>query len=253
MQQMLERLQGEPLNLSASTIRNVLCPLQVICGRAVYDEELAVDPTVGLRLPAAHGKRDRIANREEARTLLAALPDDDRALWSTAFYAGLRRGELQALRWQCVDFEQRVIRVEKSWDQEAGEIDVKTDAGRRDVPMADPLRRELAAHKLRSGRGGDDLVFGRTAREAFVPSTVRLRALEAWKAEGLTPIGLHECRHTAASTFIAAGLDLNKVKVYMGHSDIRVTVNTYGKLLPGGLEDSADRLSAFLDGDAASG
>jgi integrase len=253
LQHLLERLQGEPLNLLASTIRNVLCPLQVVFGRAVHDEQLAVDPTVGLRLPAARGKRERIASPDEARALLAALPASDRALWATAFYAGLRRGELQALRWRCVDFEQRVIRVEKSWDQVAGEIDVKTDAGRRTVPMADALRRELAALKLASGRAGDDLVFGRTPAEAFVPSTVRLRAIDAWKAAELEPIGLHEARHCAASFLIAAGVNAKELSVYMGHSDIRVTYNVYGHLWPGGLSQAADRLSAFLDADQASG
>ncbi len=253
VQQLVERLQGEPLTLSASTIRNVLRPLHVICGRAVHDEQLVVDPTVGLRLPAARGKRDRIASPDEARTLLAALPGDDRTLWATAFYAGLRRGELQALRWRCVDFEQRLIRVERSWDQVAGEIDVKTDAGRRTVPMADGLRRELAQDELRSGRTDDDLVFGRTASDAFVPSTVRLRALAAWKAAELEPIGLHEARHCAASFLIAAGLNAKELSVYTGHSDIRVTFNVYGHLWGDRLELAADRLSAFLDSDAASG
>jgi len=278
LQALLEGLQAPPHDLSASTIRNVLCPLQVIFGRAVHDEQLAVDPTVGLRLPAARGKRDRIAGPEEARTLLAALPESDRALWASAFYAGLRRGELQALRWERVDFENRTVRVEKSWDQEAGEIDVKTDAGRRTVPMADPLRRELAAHKLRTGRGEDELVFGRTALDAFVPSTVDIRAFVAWgwkqianpalrddrrasprkvwvKADedALDRIGLHEARHTAASFFIAAGLNAKELSVYMGHSDIRVTYNRYGHLMPGGLAQAADRLSAFLDADSASG
>jgi integrase len=56
-----------------------------------------VNPTAGLQLPAVRGRRDRIASLNEADRLLAALPDDDRALWSTAFFAGLRRGELMAL------------------------------------------------------------------------------------------------------------------------------------------------------------
>jgi integrase len=253
LQRFLEGLQGEPHNLSAKTIRNIACPLQVIFGRAVHDEQLAVDPTVGLRLPAARGRRERIASPDEARALLASLPESQRAVWATAFYAGLRRGELQALRWRCVDFENRVIRVEKSWDQVAGEIDVKTDAGRRTVPMADSLRRELAAHKLRTGRADDELVFGRTPGDAFVPSTVRNDALAAWKAAEIEPIGLHEARHCAASFFIAAGLGPKELSVYMGHSDIRVTFNVYGHLFPSGLAQAADKLSAFLDAGEAGG
>lgn len=138
----------------------------------------------------------------------------------------------------------------------------------RTVPIADPLRRELAAHKLHTGRGKSDLVFGRTATDAFVPSTIRLRALQAWgwkqvrdgkrttwvkaREDALEPIGLHEARHCAASFLIAAGLNAKELSVYMGHADIRVTYNRYGHLRPGGYGLAADRLSAFLKTSEAS-
>jgi integrase len=231
----------------------VLNPLQVISRRAVHEGDLTIDPTVGLNLPAIRGRRDRIASPEQARTLIDALPDSDRAFWATAFYAGLRRGELRALRWRNVDFEHRVIRVVASWDQEEGEIAVKPEAGNRTVPMADPLRRELAPHKLRTGRGDGELVFGRTGSLPFTASTVRLRSLAAWKSAGLDPLSTHEARHCAASYLIAAGLNAKELSVYIGHSDIRTTYNRYGHLMPGGHELAADRLSAFLDAGEASG
>jgi hypothetical protein len=82
--------------------------------------------------------------------------------------------------------------------------------------MAFPVRRELRDLKRRTGRDGDDLVFGRTAREPFFPSTVRAAALRAWKAAGLDPITLHEARHCAISFFIASGLDLKQVSTWLG-------------------------------------
>jgi len=69
----------------------------------------------------------------------------------------LRIGELRALRWARVDFDAGLIRVERGWDDVEGEIEVKTGAGRRVVPLAGVVRRELAALKLRTGRDGDDL------------------------------------------------------------------------------------------------
>src|SRR2546429_286757 len=66
--------------------------------RARNRGEIAVNPTVGLELPASRGRRERIATVVEAERLIGALPRQDRALWATALYAGLRRGELQALR-----------------------------------------------------------------------------------------------------------------------------------------------------------
>ena len=234
--------------LQPSTVQNTLNPLQVIARRALRDGELAIDPTDGLELPAVRGRRDRIASPEEAAELIAALPVADRALWATAFYAGLRRGELRALRWDAVDFDAGVIHVRRSWDADPaiGEIDVKSDAGRRRVPLVGALRRLLMERKLATGRVGATLVFGSTADVPFVPSTVRNRALAAWKRAGLEPVGLHEARHCAASYLIAAGLNPKQLSVYIGHSDVRTTYNRYGHLMPGDELDAAARLDAFL-------
>ncbi len=152
VQVLVERMHGD--GLTASTIQNTLNPLQVICRRALHDGELAIDPTDGLRLPAVRGRRDRIASPAQAAALVAALPVAERALWATALYAGLRRGELRALRWNDVDFDAGVIRVERGWDDDpkVGEIAVKSDAGRRAVPLIGVLRRIIATHKLATGR-----------------------------------------------------------------------------------------------------
>ena len=148
--------------LSPSTIANILDPLRVIFRRAIRRDEVALDPTENLDLPAIRGRRDRIEPPEVAHELLAALPDTEKAFWAVALFCGLRRGELRGLQWTNVDFDNGVIRVERSWDPVKGPVDVKTGAGRRAVPMAFVVRRELMAHKQRTQRDGPDLVFGRT-------------------------------------------------------------------------------------------
>ena len=64
---------------------------------------VAVNPTTRLKLPKVSGSRNRIADPVEADALLAALPEEDRPLWAMAMYAGLRQGELAALKWPEVD------------------------------------------------------------------------------------------------------------------------------------------------------
>jgi integrase len=232
--------------LSPSTIANILDPLRVIFRRAIRRDEVAIDPTENLDLPAIRGRRDRIEPPEVAHELLAALPDTEKAFWAVALFCGLRRGELRGLQWSNVDFEAGVIRVERSSDPKAGPVDVKTGAGRRAVPMAFVVRRELMAHKARTGRDGRDLVFGRTATEVFYASTIRARANKAWKEAGLEPITPHEARHCAISYFIAAGLDWKQISTWAGHGDVRQTWNRYGHLVPGGEDIARERLDAFL-------
>jgi integrase len=230
-----------------STVKNILNPLQAIYRRALSRGHVAVNPTVGLELPRSESTRDRVASPAEATQLLGVLPDEDRALWSTALYAGLRRGELRALRWDDIDLDAGIVRVERGWDDHEGEITGKTRAARRTVPLAAVLRRELVAHKLRTGRTGPALVFGTTDEVPFEPSTIRRRALAAWGSAGLTPIGLHECRHTFASLMIAAGVNAKALSSYMGHASVSITFDRYGHLMPGSESEAAALLDRYLE------
>ena len=96
------------------------------------------------------GRRDRIADPVEAVVLLAALPVEDRPIWATAFYAGLRLGERKELRWEDVTLATGLLRVERGWDVVQGEIDApKSREGRRSVPIPAVLRTALLEHRLR--------------------------------------------------------------------------------------------------------
>lgn len=99
-----------------STVRNTLLPVRVIFRDAVDHDVMDANPTIGLKLPADRARRENIASRDDAKGLIAAAPEADRAVWAPALYAGLRLGELRALRWQDVDFSKGVIRVRRSWD-----------------------------------------------------------------------------------------------------------------------------------------
>jgi len=243
VQHLADRLLGE--GLDPSTVRNVLMPLRVMFRRAIEDGDLAVNPTGHLRLPAVRGRRERIASPEEAALLLAALPDRDRAVWAAALYAGLRRGELMALRWEDVDLAKGLIHVERAYDEKGGiHIEPKSRAGRRTIPIIGTLRDELLAHKSRDGRDSG-LVFGSTDKP-FVTSNLWRRAQVAWRHAGLNPIGLHEARHTFASTLIAAGVNAKAITTYMGHASIQTTYDLYGKLMPGSEAESAALVDAYL-------
>jgi integrase len=231
---------------AAATIQATIIPLKAICRREVHRGRLPVNPTAGLELPTVRGGRHRIADPTEAAALLAALSDEDRAIWATAMYAGLRRGELRALRAESIDLDANVIHVNRGWDDKEGEISTKGN-NRRRVPIATVLREHLLAHLMRSGRRGDQLVFGETERTPFASRRLSKRADAAWKAARLNRITLHECRHTFASLMIAAGVNAKGLQTYMGHASIQTTFDKYGHLMPGGENEAASLLDAFLD------
>jgi integrase len=182
--------------LSPSAIQVALLPVRVIYRRALSRGELAVNPCSGVELPAVRGRRERFASPEEAEALIEAVPENDRAAWATAMYAGLRLGELRALRVDDVDLAAGVIRVERGWDPVEGAIKLKSHAGRRKVPIAAILRDYLAEHLARIGRQGSDLILGKTAESPFARNTLERTADQAWRDAGLERLTPHGCRHT---------------------------------------------------------
>lgn len=243
---LIKKLRAE--GLGDSTVRNALDPIRAIYRVAVdEDEVVAVNPTRNLKLPKGKGRRDRILTRDEAVQWLDAIRVEDRALWATAFYAGLRRGELRALRVRDVDFDKNEITVSSTWDEKAGEVPPKSEAGIRTVPLMKILRSHLIAHKLRTGNTEGDLLFGRTAADPFVPSSVGNRAKTDWKRAELNPLTLHDARHTFASLLIDVGANPKAIQEFMGHSTIQMTFDVYGHLMPGKRDEVREQLDAYLD------
>jgi integrase len=256
LQAWVDRLIGE--GHSGSKVRNIVIPLRVLYRHAVEREWVNRNPTIGLRLPNGHNARERAASPSEAARLLAALPAVDRPMWATAFYAGLRRGELRGLRWEDVDLAKGIIQVRRSWDDYAGEVTPKSKKGTRTVPVTALLRDYLTDQKVRTEGEPRHFVFpGKANDHPFTPSHIRKRAAKAWEAanakrakdaaehgqpapDPLVPIGLHECRHTFVSLMHDAGLSLERIGDYVGHSSTYMT-DRYRHLLEGH-EDEARRL-----------
>jgi integrase len=234
--------------LSASTVRNIVTALRALYGWALPRGMAQVNPTVGLRLPTGEQARDRIATPEEASKLIAALTPRDQAALGLAVYAGLRLGELLALDWSAVDVEAGTLRVERSWDHGARRfVAPKSKAGRRTVPIIGRLALLLSDHRVLTNQG-DGLLFPGT-RDPQCPvshNALRHRMSAAWETGKLTPLGIHEARHTYAALMIAASVNAKALSTYMGHANIAVTFDRYGHLMPGNEAEAAGLLDAYL-------
>jgi integrase len=232
-----------------STIRNSLKPLQAIYRRARSREGVPINPTHDLELPMPDPGEVEIVSPEVAARMLDALPAEDRPTWATALYAGLRYGELRALRWRAVDLDGGTIRVRESWDPLEGSIAPKTRTSQRTTPVPGVLRGLLLGQRRRGGGAADDsLVFGDRDGMPFHAASLYRRADRAWAEAGLTDrLRLHQARHTYASFMIAAGVNAKALSVFMGHSSIKVTFDLYGHLMPGTEAEAAVLLDRFLD------
>lgn len=143
----MDRLAAD--GLAPATITATVTPLRAIYRRARQLGEVHANPTSGVSVPAVDRRQTRFATVDQIEAMCARLESvKDRALWSTALYAGLRRGELAALHAADVDLATGVIRVERGWDQVEGEIAPKSKQGRRKVPIPAVLRDRLDAFLL---------------------------------------------------------------------------------------------------------
>lgn len=230
---------GTTRSKPGSTVRNKRDPLHVVYRRALQGRDHP-QPRREPAPPRHDHPETEIANPKRVSELLEALLPAERAAWSTAFYAGLRVGELRALRWRHVDFDASRIHVEAGWDDQDGEQNTETIAGERTIPLAGRLRADLARHKLATGRDLDALCFGRTPSSAFVRSTLRSRALAAWAKARLEPLTPH-LRQLPRRR----GVTPEEAQTAMGHADIRTTMNHLrqgGTRLGGGSRVQARRL-----------
>lgn len=238
LQALVDRLVTEGAH--PSTITTTITPLRAIYRRALTRGIVSSNPTRGLEMPAVRATARRIVSAEEAARMLDLLDPPDQAVWATALYAGLRRGEIAALRSEDVDLASGVIHVRRGWDALEGEIEPKSRQGRRKVPIPGVLRDHLIEHRIRAGDAprvfGSFGVVCRTAKNAG----------RAWRSAGIEPLTLHGARHAYASFMIAAGVNAKALSTFMGHANIAITLDLYGHLMPGSEDEAADRLDAYL-------
>jgi integrase len=236
MQRYVDRLAAD--GLAAATITTTITPLRAIYRRARQVGEVHANPTTGVSVPAVNRRQTRFATSEQIEAMLDHLDDaKDRALWATALYAGLRRGEVTALHREDVDLATGVIRVERGYDACEGEIPPKSKQGRRRVPIPAVLRDRLAEHLIDAPASGRIFTGVKDIYE---------RGRAAARAAGVEEPTLHECRHGYAALMIAAGVNVKALSTFMGHANIGITLDQYGHLLPGAEDEAAGMLDAFL-------
>ncbi|MHB8491507.1 MAG: tyrosine-type recombinase/integrase [Solirubrobacteraceae bacterium] len=213
-----------PASLANETRNRIMTLLHGIFVHACKVYGLSANPVSGVeRHPARLSGDLEVFSPEEVGMLVrAAASEQDGAIFLTAAFTGLRRGELLALRWRDVDFDGAAIRVRASY---AGGALTSPKSGKvRSVPMAPDVAAVLKRLATRqSFTGGDEIVFGAEAGGHLDASALRRRYVRAVRQAGLRPLRFHDLRHTFGTRMIAKA-DIRRVQEWMGHADVQTTM-----------------------------
>ena len=203
----------------------------------------------------------RVWSADEARAFLHTTGGDRLAFaWALLLTRGLRRGELCGLKWSAVDPVAGTLRIESTLITVEGQPVAsrpKTQAGLRSISLDRQLVALLRAHRKRQRteqvaagpayEHGGYLLADELGRP-YHPDTIS-GWFEARVAEtGLPRIRLHDCRHTALSLMLAAGVPVKVVSEIAGHVSPTITLSVYAHVMPGMAEEAGAALSASLLG-----
>jgi integrase len=250
-------------NLSRNTIRNALCVIRSLFNYAIEEGLVESNPAARLgrftrsaKTPETKGiALTTIEIRQFLRAAQEICPDYH-PLLLLAVRAGLRRGELVAVRWGDIQFGgdetdcERFILVRHNYvrrehtttkSKKSRRVDLSRELRRILIEIRD--KRLLEAYLNGKTDISDELVFRSSSGSIVDPDNLYHRVfLPVLAKAGIRRIRLHDLRHTFGSQLLQNGASIVYVKEQMGHSSIQVTVDIYGHLIPGANVCFVDRL-----------
>lgn len=223
--------------LSASYVRSMMLIIRSALSFAA-DENMCLPLKSPIYKPVLPKKAHRILSSEEQRRLENYLIQNKNATnigVLLSLYSGLRIGEICALKWDDIDFNNNVIHVRhtvarvsncNTFAQKSSKLIIdspKTRASVRDIPILSML---LPSLREAFEKSNSNYVVSNS--ENFVsPRTFEYRYHCILKQCDLNSINFHMLRHTFATRCIQSGVDVKSLSEILGHSNISITLDTY--------------------------
>ena len=220
----IERLK----TLSPASVNRELACLKHMLNKAIEWGILETNPAKRVRLLRENNQRFRYLAEEEIIKLYDSCADHLRPVIVTAIFTGMRKSEILRLKWEDIDFKQKIIFVRDSKNNES-----------REIPICDQLISTLRDLKFKS-----PYVFARENGKPFI--CIKTAFQNAVKRAGIKDFRFHDLRHTFASHLIMSGVDLMTVKDLLGHKTINMTLR-YSHLSPDHKRHAVNSLR-FFDG-----
>jgi len=223
----LDRITPDDLQLTLCAVEDEAGPrqaqlayslLHAVFRRAVRSWVIDRSPVDGVDRPHHDAEPGRAISVTDWATLRPVIDGD--ICYALMAYAGLRRGELLALRRG--DISDGFVHVRRQRVRVSGQMverAPKSRAGARDVPVQPDLARVL---------GDMPLMHPRALMCPVAPETL----CHHWRRDQLaagvaTPYRLHDLRHTYATRLVTAGCSLAVVQYVLGHSKLDTTADIY--------------------------
>ena len=169
-----------------------------------------------------------------------------------ALHTGTRASEIAGLQWADLDIRNRFLRVRRQYRD--GNVSRTKQRKARKVDVSDVLLAELQT--LKKHRTEQYLAAGKNEvpEWIFVNSAGKPHDMDNWRnrifwkacdAAGIRRRRVHDTRHTFASILLMAGESPQYVKEQLGHSSIRLTVDTYGHFIPGTNRQAVNKIPSI--------
>ena len=243
-------LNGRAKLYKKKTVKDDLAFLRMVLDSAVNDGIIAKNPARDKRIfnPAVEGTDTAAFTREQITAIQSSIPsledERERCLLALLAYSSMRREELLALRWECVNFESNTFEIKSALVYPKSKPtfkDTKTRSGRRVFPMDSRLRDILFSCRKESG-----LIVCNDDGNPFTLHGYRM----LWKSlsdhinlYGMTAMNF---RTTFATMAVASGVDIRTTQALMGHSDPKLTLKVYTKVEQTRLPAAMNQISSFL-------
>ncbi|MBM3926689.1 MAG: site-specific integrase [SAR202 cluster bacterium] len=248
--------------VSASVVQHAHLRLSKALNDAMRRNLIFRNPCQAVSPPRPERRELRAPDANEVHRLLEISKETEyyEAIY-TAFFTGLRRGELLALKWMDIDLDMATLYVNRSvYRAKGGQSiyqDPKTAKGRRLVSLTPS--NVLILRSLLERQKADGLLQGHAVNEAslvfsyrdgrpILPRGISGAFTKAMRRAGLKGYRLHDARHAHASLMLKQGVHPKIVQERLGHSRIEVTLDVYSHLAPGLQEAAALRFEEGLNG-----
>lgn len=228
------------MDTTAKRARNLLTPLRSVFEDALNNELIEANPFDRIALNKLLRQTKRQSEYEvdpftaaEREALVRAARADERAMVQFWFNAGLRPGELIALRWDRVDWIEHKVRIDLNVVAKT-EKGPKTEAGKRDLELDAGALAALQAQKVATFLHPSGRVWlnPRTGEPWETEAQIRKTMWDQLcKRAGVRYRSPYQARHTYASSRLTAGANPWYIAQQLGHVDVQMVFKVYGKFI----------------------